>query len=340
MQQQSQQISCINSTCQAEKVVTDSKDKYKIDFKSDMDQLVISYLLQQGYTETANALSKNLEHVKQQNHSKKVTIDQEQHDRNTVRKFIMTGSIDTAIEQTNSLYPGLLQNNPDLTFELKTRKFLDILIDSNNSNASSLYVSDHNSSSDTDDDTVSTYSGRSRTQSFSGHDLHNQVLYEEENENEEKQHKIVKPCSFGHFNTAPLPAAASGRRLSWAAIAAPSSFDTTVVEEMFTPRRKSISTTPRTRRDSNCSGIFEFEQHDDEKMSSIRKAMNYGHQLQEEYQHNSKYLNKLLELFTLLAYSDPKSSPMSHLLDLSQRDTIASELNNAILGKYYDVFNS
>lgn len=323
---------------------THIKDTYKNDVNADVDQLVLSYLLQQGYTQTALALLKNIQQVKQKDLTEKYTANEDQLNRNAIRKSIMRGSVDTAIEQTKHSYPGLLESNPDLMFQLKTRKFLDILLIDNSSN-NSIYVSDH--SSDTDDDTLSTYSGRSRGQSFSSgslRDLHGHILYEEEEEEADKHHHhptTRKPCPMEHITTSPLPAAASGRRLSWAAIAAPPSFDTTVVEEMFTPTTTTTTTTrrksmTRMRRDSFCSiDFFEDEEHHHhiKKMSVVRKAMNYGHILQEEYQHDSKYLNKLMELFTLIAYNDPKTSPMAHLLDISRRDGVATELNQAIQSK-------
>ncbi|KAG2235865.1 hypothetical protein INT48_008168, partial [Thamnidium elegans] len=297
------------------------------DKTSDLDQLVLSYLLDQGYTQTAKSLLKNIDYVKLQNQSPQFTLTQDQHDRNLIRKSVMSGSIDSAIEQTQTIYPGLLETNPDLLFQLKTSKFINILID-NKVPCSSIY------GSDTDDDTSSVYSARSRALSVgSGHDLLHQVLYEEEEEPVEKIHAAkVLSAALGSSNgplASPLPVAASGRRLSWAAIAAsPTTPDT--MDEMFVTRRKSIS---RTRRDSTCSFdyIQEEEYQDNSKnMSVIRKAMHYGHQLQDEYQNYPKYINKLRELFTLLTCLDLKTSPLAHLLDISHRDLVASELNTAI----------
>lgn len=296
-----------------------------------MDQLVLSYLLEQGYTQTAQSLLKNIDYVKQQNQSAQFTPTQDQQDRNLIRKSIMSGSIDLAIEQTQAVYPGLLETNPDLLFQLKTSKFTNILID-NKVSCPSIY------GSDTDDDSSSAYSGRSRAFSVgSGSDLLCQVLYEEEPV--EKIHAAKGPSvALGSSNgplASPLPVAASGRRLSWAAIAASPTTPDTVVDEMFITRRKSIS---RTRRDSTCSFDYiqeEAEEYQDnsKNMSVIRKAMHYGHQLQDEYQNQPKYLNKLRELFTLLTCLDLKTSPLAYLLDISHRDLVASELNAAIQSK-------
>jgi len=38
------------------------------------------------------------------------------------------------------------------------------------------------------------------------------------------------------------------------------------------------------------------------------------------------------EAFSLLAYPDPKISPLAHLLEPSQRESVSSALNSAILG--------
>jgi len=39
----------------------------------------------------------------------------------------------------------------------------------------------------------------------------------------------------------------------------------------------------------------------------------------------------LQDAFSLLAYSDPKSSPLANLLEPSQRETVSSAVNSAIL---------
>lgn len=48
-----------------------------------------------------------------------------------------------------------------------------------------------------------------------------------------------------------------------------------------------------------------------------------------ENSHNDKILQ---DAFSLLAYTDPKTSPLAHLLEPSQRETVSSAVNSAILG--------
>ncbi|KAI8093573.1 concanavalin A-like lectin/glucanase domain-containing protein [Halteromyces radiatus] len=73
--------------------------------------------------------------------------------------------------------------------------------------------------------------------------------------------------------------------------------------------------------------------------SSIQQMMQtimmYGQQLQGEYgkDPSAKIKDKLKQIFSLLAYPDPRSSPMGHLMDKVHRETLASDVNVAILGK-------
>ncbi|KAG5517880.1 hypothetical protein PMAC_000335 [Pneumocystis sp. 'macacae'] len=65
----------------------------------------------------------------------------------------------------------------------------------------------------------------------------------------------------------------------------------------------------------------------------LSKILEYGQQLQEEYRDDNRSdVRKTLEdTFSLLAYSDPKNSSVSYLLDEDVRQVVAEELNKAIL---------
>jgi hypothetical protein len=292
-----------------------------LDTKAEIDQLIIAYLMHQGYLGTADALKKNLSYATGKSTKIHTTYDDET--RGNIRKLIMSGHIDEAIEQTSAHYPGLLEQDADLTFNLKARKFLEILINQQKPSPSQSLSSSLCLSDTEDDDTLSTYSGRSRTLSMSSI-------------NEE-------PFCGNHVSaplgSPPLPVAASGRRLSWAAVAASPTIhngSTTGGDHLIgddcphshphLTRRRVFSFNHGRRQSFN--SISTLDEEDD----IITKAMFYGQQLQEEYQHNVKHLGTLMELFALLAYADPQLSPMAHLLDISQRNITASELNDAIQG--------
>jgi len=65
----------------------------------------------------------------------------------------------------------------------------------------------------------------------------------------------------------------------------------------------------------------------------LDEAMSVGQKLQDMYgsTNDEEQKAKLEMTFSLLAYSNPFNSPVSHLLDISARDSVASALNSAIL---------
>lgn len=66
----------------------------------------------------------------------------------------------------------------------------------------------------------------------------------------------------------------------------------------------------------------------------LQEAMMYGQVLMQEYRdENREYKRTLEQVFSLIAYSDAKSSVHGHLLDPKGRVAVAEELNSAILGK-------
>lgn len=65
------------------------------------------------------------------------------------------------------------------------------------------------------------------------------------------------------------------------------------------------------------------QQHD--KMLQVRIDL-----FDDEY--HTQTFDCLQDAFSLLAYSDPKSSPLAHLLEPSQREAVSSAVNSAILG--------
>ena len=64
------------------------------------------------------------------------------------------------------------------------------------------------------------------------------------------------------------------------------------------------------------------------------QAIEYGKELMQLYREEKReYVDKLKEIFSLMAYDDPKTSVHGHLIDPSGRVVVAEELNSAILGE-------
>lgn len=58
-------------------------------------------------------------------------------------------------------------------------------------------------------------------------------------------------------------------------------------------------------------------------------------QLRREHGKNETNKKTLQEAFSLLAYTDPWSSPVGYILDPVQRESICSSLNSAILDSHH-----
>ncbi|KAG1409444.1 hypothetical protein G6F60_000662 [Rhizopus arrhizus] len=81
--------------------------------------------------------------------------------------------------------------------------------------------------------------------------------------------------------------------------------------------------------------IVEFKEPDGSPAHLLEQVMKYGQEIQEEYKHDhsERTRTSLMEIFSLLAYPDPYNSPVAHIMNISRRDDLATEVNAAILGK-------
>ncbi|KAI8891410.1 SPRY-domain-containing protein [Backusella circina FSU 941] len=365
------------------KTISSVNQKSDLTLKNNVDQLVLSYLIHQGYIGAAKSLENNIAYTKpplEKNQKSPDTNNDDDLHRGTIRTALMSGDVDSAIKKVDAFYPRLFENNEGLLFKLKCQKFIEYLAEANNSTVNSTKTTAKRSSltsshsansdhSDAEDDVGSICSGRSRTLSMNS-DLHNQVLYEEDEDEDHPIHtepvqtksfaSVLAHNSEGNYSppiASPLPVSAPGRRLSWAAIAAtPSSTTSTLSNGSFSPgsslsstsdfldddahgntkrRHSSFVGVPRRNSSSSVSGASTFsvdseEDNDNPKrMELVRQAMQYSHQLQEEYT-KEEYRTKLMELFSQFAYSD--SSYFQNVAHLSSRDSLASEVNAAIQG--------
>ena len=67
----------------------------------------------------------------------------------------------------------------------------------------------------------------------------------------------------------------------------------------------------------------------------LAEAMEYGQELQRDYRDSPDGEQKaLLDIFSLVAYDNPRESVHGSLLDRKGRVAVAEELNSAILGKF------
>jgi hypothetical protein len=106
-------------------------------------------------------------------------------------------------------------------------------------------------------------------------------------------------------------------------------------------RSNELSNRPSSAN-SNEHAVFDHEMElDDDTDSSafnalLTEAVEYGQQLRLDYPNDENGGDKKLldDIFSLVAYPDPKRSVNGHYLETKGRVAVAEELNSAILGMF------
>lgn len=235
-----------------------------------------------------------------------------------IRKAIIAGDIDSAINLTNELFPGLLDGpevGKDALFELKCQKFVEMVRD---------YGDREQAKRDTeisDEDHCSVNSGRLSIFRDDEHDADEIANY-----NTDRRRSVGSGCA-----TTPsmhVPGANRQRRLSYAAIAASASPNNncngflafsaspTAVDNHFDQDDEHVSHSgfgrrhrrASMRRSSTCSSLFSASSNnvppshettveetlfnedleEDSTTGLMKKIMKYGQQLQDEYRNDER----------------------------------------------------
>ncbi|KAI7907388.1 uncharacterized protein BX663DRAFT_495737 [Cokeromyces recurvatus] len=351
-----QQLKFINEiTTKSDNIIDTTKIEIKTYSKEVMDQLILSYLIHHGYTGTAKAVVQNVGHVSGQelflsSDNKEISKESEKdmEERQLIRSAIIHGNIDEAIELINKYFPGVLQEEgrgQELQLALKCGKFIEMMREycecskTRRLKTNSVLLGSESRSSINDNSSL---------------DIDKQTY--------------SKPITI---NNHPIPSNSASssngkRRLSYAAIAAslsPSNSTETpqnrtngdMMEvdgnesnnknnnETISSLTESMNGHIWTRRSSitNNNTIFKEDSslandntsNSNHTANSLRLVMRYGQKLQEEYRHDTreKTRSSLVEIFSLLAYPDPYCSPVAYLMNISRRDSLATEVNAAIL---------
>ncbi|KAJ9616366.1 hypothetical protein H2200_000084 [Cladophialophora chaetospira] len=230
------------------------------DENSLIQELVAHFLAHDGYVETAKAFTEEMYREKQSltnvlpanTPSSPLRDDSDAIHRQRIRRAILSGDIDRALEITHAHFPTVLAENPDIVFRLKCRKWIELI------------------SKSTD---IST----------------------------RKPAKYDRRSSNGVEKT--------------------SNVDEDFAQDM---ELDDSHTNGVGKAPANDSGL----QHD----QLLQEVMLYGQELHREFQHEGgEHAKALQDIFSLVAYNDPKGSVHGHLLDPSGRTAVAEELNSAVL---------
>ena len=179
-----------------------------------------------------------------------------------IRTAILDGDIDRALKYTNAYYPQVLQDNPQIYFKLRCRKFVEMMCQSTE---------------------LLETSTEKRTKSLNGHTANNS------DDGFGPDMDVDEPIKDGD---------------DW------DKMDTEEVE-----------------MEKGDNGL----KYD----LLLTQLIQYGQEIKAEFKDDQSQLvtDTFNDIFSMLAYQDPRKSQHGKMLDASQRVPVAEALNSAILGK-------
>uniref|UniRef100_A0A8B9Z8R9 RAN binding protein 9 n=1 Tax=Buteo japonicus TaxID=224669 RepID=A0A8B9Z8R9_9AVES len=265
-----------------------------------IQKMVSSYLVHHGYCATAEAFARSTDQtVLEELASIK--------NRQRIQKLVLAGRMGEAIETTQQLYPSLLERNPNLLFALKVRQFIEMV---NGTDSEVRCLGGHSPKSQ-DSYPVSPRSFSSPSMSPShGMNIHN--LATGKGSSTHFSGKLINDVDMetDHYSNGVAETSSNGFLNG-------SSKHDHEMEEYSSQLRRQL-----------CGG----------SQAAIERMIHFGRELQamseqlrRECGKNTANKKMLKDAFSLLAYSDPWSSPVGNQLDPIQREPVCSVLNSAIL---------
>uniref|UniRef100_A0A8D0A4T4 RAN binding protein 9 n=1 Tax=Sander lucioperca TaxID=283035 RepID=A0A8D0A4T4_SANLU len=264
------------------------------EWQSMIQKMVASYLVHHSYCATAEAFAKSTD---QAVHEELASIK----NRQKIQKLVLSGRMGEAIETTQQLYPNLLERNPDLLFMLKVRQFIEMV----NGTDSEVRCLGGRSPKSQD-----SYTGSPRTFSSPSHKASSSQPYLP---GTVQLGSVDVDMEVDHFTNGVTESSSNGFLNG-------SSKHATEPEDCDADMGEYIR--------QLCGG----------SQAAIERMIHFGRELQSMSEHlrrecgkNSANKKMLKDAFSLLAYSDPWSSPVGYQLDAIQREPVCSTLNSAIL---------
>ncbi|KAM9459705.1 ran-binding protein 9 [Salvelinus alpinus] len=314
------------------------------EWQSMIQKMVASYLVHHSYCATAEAFAKSTD---QAVHEELASIK----NRQKIQKLVLSGRMGEAIETTQQLYPSLLESNPNLLFMLKVRQFIEMV----NGTDSEVRCLGGRSPKSQDSYTGSPRPFSSPRQKASGSQAYltgfdggccNGVMSSKAHPSPHSH----KPCPPGPALLAPA-AELSSLNGSHSLQQPNASTDVDMEVDHFTNGVTESSsngffngTSKHGAQTEDCDADMEVESAQSKRQlcggsqAAIERMIHFGRELQSMSEHlrrecgkNSVNKKMLKDAFSLLAYSDPWTSPVGYQLDSIQREPVCSTLNSAIL---------
>ncbi|CAL1297085.1 unnamed protein product [Larinioides sclopetarius] len=299
-------------------------------------RIVQTYLVHHGYCSSAEAFAQSTG----QSFSEDI---QSIKNRQQIQKLVLAGRMGEAIQTTQTLYPNLLEQNPNLLFMLKCRQFIEMV-------------------NGTDSEVRPMKSPRSQSNSPSMSPNYSNIYQHRPTVNLSSCSSPVVSGSSPSRNHSPH-AASTSPFISPKSSSLPVTIENNNVNNNQTVTLSSIEELNTTNRvmngemlngNSDVSVSTNLIHSDDIEMekdapsskkqvcggsqAAIERMLQFGRELhsmsvalKRDYGTNAANKKMLQDAFSLLAYADPWSSPVGYQLDPVQREPVCAALNSAIL---------
>uniref|UniRef100_A0A8C3HUI0 RAN binding protein 9 n=1 Tax=Chrysemys picta bellii TaxID=8478 RepID=A0A8C3HUI0_CHRPI len=281
-----------------------------------IQKMVSSYLVHHGYCATAEAFARSTDQtVLEELASIK--------NRQRIQKLVLAGRMGEAIETTQQLYPSLLERNPNLLFALKVRQFIEMV---NGTDSEVRCLGGHSPKSQ-DSYPVSPRSFSSPSMSPShGMNIHSLASSKGSSTHFSVFLKLVI-CFFLLFLSSDVDMETDHYSNGVAETSSNGFLNGSSKHDHEMEECDTEMGLHQLRRQL-CGG----------SQAAIERMIHFGRELQamseqlrRECGKNTTNKKMLKDAFSLLAYSDPWSSPVGNQLDPIQREPVCSVLNSAIL---------
>ncbi|XP_041760361.1 ran-binding protein 9 isoform X1 [Coregonus clupeaformis] len=301
------------------------------EWQSMIQKMVASYLVHHSYCVTAKAFAKS---TNQAVHEELISIK----NRQKIQKLVLSGRMGEAIKNTQQLYPSLLERNPDLLFMLKVRQFIEMV---NGTDSEVRCLGGCNPKSQ------DSYPGPPPPFSSHSHKASSSQAY---------LTGFDGGCCNGVTSSMVHPALpateVNALNGSHSLQQLNTSTDVDMKVDHFTNGVTESSsngfllnaTSKHGAQTEDCDADMELESAQSKRQlcggsqAAIERMIHFGRELQSMSEHkrrecgkNSANKKMLKDAFSLLAYSDPWTSPVGYQLDSIQREPVCSTLNSAIL---------
>ncbi|XP_050797548.1 ran-binding protein 9 isoform X4 [Gopherus flavomarginatus] len=301
-----------------------------------IQKMVSSYLVHHGYCATAEAFARSTDQtVLEELASIK--------NRQRIQKLVLAGRMGEAIETTQQVYPSLLERNPNLLFALKVRQFIEMV---NGTDSEVRCLGGHSPKSQ-DSYPVSPRSFSSPSMSPShGMNIHSLAVSKGSSTHFSG---FESSCSNGVISNKAHQSYCHIKHQS-------TSLNVPELNNINVSRSQQVNSFTSDvdmETDHYSNGVAETSSNgflnevDSSQLrrqlcggsqAAIERMIHFGRELQamseqlrRECGKNTTNKKMLKDAFSLLAYSDPWSSPVGNQLDPIQREPVCSVLNSAIL---------